>query len=204
MIGRTSGRRGFTRLALLLVLVLVAILWWSHHAILRSAGEFLNVGETPQKAEAAVVLAGGWTGERVIRAGELLNGGFVPLILISGAATFYGASECDLSRDFARLKRIPADRVECIPSKATSTREEVGFIVPELRRRGIHRCLIVSVSTHLRRARQLFREAAPDIEFHFIAAPTPNFDLENWYQSREGRKWVSLEWLKLVTGWFGV
>jgi uncharacterized SAM-binding protein YcdF (DUF218 family) len=73
-------------------------------------------------------------------------------------------------------------------------------MVPELQRRGVRKCLVVSVRTHMRRARILFnRVRPPGLELHFVAAEDREFRLEDWYKTREGKKTVLLEWLKLAT-----
>jgi uncharacterized SAM-binding protein YcdF (DUF218 family) len=72
--------------------------------------------------------------------------------------------------------------------------------VAELKRRGIHKCIIVSVRTHIRRARMLFGQVAPPgLEIHFVSAEDATYRLADWYKSREGRKNVLLEWMKLAS-----
>jgi uncharacterized SAM-binding protein YcdF (DUF218 family) len=197
-------RRGIALLPLAILAALIALVWWQSHNILAGAGNFLDVGETPQKADAAVVLAGGWTGERVLRAGELVRQGVVPYALLSSSATYYGLTECECESTFAARNGYPTEMFQCLLVKASSTREEAHEMVKELRRRGVRKCLIVSVDTHLRRARRIFSSAAPEIEFHMVSAASPHYQLNTWYQNREGRKAVFLEWTKVVTDLIGL
>lgn len=196
--------RGIALVPIVVLLALIALVWWQSHNILAAAATYLDVGEPPQKADAAVVLAGGWTGERVLRAGQLVRQGIVPYALLSSSATYYGLSECECESSFASRNGYPPEMFQCLLVKASSTREEAREMVKELRRRGIRKCLIVSVDTHLRRARRVFTSAAPEIEFHMVSASSPNYQLGNWYKSREGRKAVFLEWTKVVTDLFGL
>jgi uncharacterized SAM-binding protein YcdF (DUF218 family) len=199
-----SRRRGFALLPIAILLAVIALVWWQSHNILAGAGNFLDVGEPPQKADTAVVLAGGWTGERVLRAGQLVRQGVVPYALLSSSATYYGLTECECESTFAARNGYPPEMFQCLLVKASSTREEAQQMVQELRRRGVRKCLIVSVDTHLRRARRIFTSAAPEIEFHMVSASSPNYQLSNWYKSREGRKAVFLEWTKVVTDLVGL
>ena len=196
--------RGIALLPIAILAALIALVWWQSHNILAGAGNFLDVGEAPQKADAAVVLAGGWTGERVLRAGELVRQGVVPYALLSSSATYYGLTECECESTFASRNGYPPEMFQCLLVKASSTREEAREMVKELRRRGIRKCLIVSVDTHLRRARRIFSSAAPEIEFHMVSAASPHYQLNTWYQNREGRKAVFLEWTKVVTDLIGL
>jgi uncharacterized SAM-binding protein YcdF (DUF218 family) len=197
-------RRGIALLPVFVLLASIGLLWWQSHNILAAAGNFLDVGEAPQKADAAIVLAGGWTGERVLRAGQLVRQGVVPYALLSSSATYYGLTECECESTYAVRNGYSPEMFQCLLVKASSTRQEAQQMVAELRRRGIKKCLIVSVDTHLRRSRRIFKQAAPEIEFHMISASSPNYRLSTWYQEREGRKAVFLEWTKVITDLFGI
>lgn len=194
------GRRGFALLPVLLVAAVLAILWWQRYRLLSPIGTFLDNSEAPQKADAALVLAGGWKGERVLKAGELVQQGYVPYILLSGPASYYDQPECNYAIPFAVQHGLKAEWFQCAPNHAKSTEEEARVMVGELERRGVRKCLVVSVRTHMRRARILFNEVKPaGMELHFVAAEDRSYRLEEWYRTREGKKNVLLEWLKLVT-----
>ncbi|MGJ5818559.1 YdcF family protein [Paludibaculum fermentans] len=198
-------RRGFAYLPILGFLAVCGLLWWQRAAILGSAGDFLDVGEAPQKADAAVVLAGGWGGERVLKGGQLARAGFVPLVLLSGPQSAFGESECVPAKAYAIRQGFEAAWFQCIPNDSYSTKGEALSVVQDLTRRGIKKVLIVSVASHLRRARRLYLEnAVPGLEMHFVAADPPGFTLHEWYKSREGRKAILLEWTKVVTSPFGL
>lgn len=204
---RRRGRAGERGIALIpvLVLILVIVLAWAfHEPVLSKAGTFLDNGEAPKKADAIVVVAGGWRGERIEAAARLKEQGYAPVVLVSGAISLYGQQECGLSLNYIRMKGHSTEGYACIEAVGNSTKEESVVVAENLRRRGHKSALIVSCDTHMRRAGRLWREAAPELELTFISAPSPGFDLKRWYATREGRKAVFLEWTKLVTSYFGI
>lgn len=174
------------------------------HAALRWLAEYPDIGQPPVKAEAVLVLAGGWQGERILKAGELVRGGYAPLVLVSSPMGWYGLPECEAAMGFAARRGYPEQYFQCVPIQATSTREEAARIVPALRERKLKHVLLVTVSTHTRRAAALFREAAPEVRFTPVSAAPLNYETARWWTSREGRKAVFMEWLKLITGPFGI
>jgi uncharacterized SAM-binding protein YcdF (DUF218 family) len=179
--------------------------WTFRDSWLGALGSFLDTGAPPVHADVIVVLAGGWTGERVLLAGELVRAGYAPLaILDSPQGLLYSASECALASAFAVSRGYPAASFECLEMKATSTAEEAVAVAAELRRRGVEKCLVVSVRSHLRRASRIFRRTIPGVELHFTGAENPLYRLERWYETREGRKAIFLEWMKYATEPFGI
>lgn len=186
------------------VAVLILAVWLFPRQILGPVGTFLDVGVAPVKAEAAVVLAGGWTGERVLKAGELVKQGHVPYALLSSPTAYYGRRECDYALPFAMEHGYPAESFICVPVKAFSTDEESVEMIAELRRRHIKRVLLVTVSSHTRRAKGFFSQHAPEMEFIPISAASPEFVLSHWYEQRQGRKAIFLEWTKYITSRFGI
>lgn len=187
--------------------LLAAVLagWFSRDRWLGSVGSFLDTGGAPVPADVIVVLAGGWTGERVLKAGELVRAGFAPVaILDSPKGLLYGASECELARGLAARHGYPREMFDCLEMNATSTREEAAKVAAELKRRGVKKCLVVSVRSHMRRAERLMRRATPGVDLHFTGAENPFYQLDRWHKTREGRKAIFLEWFKNVTDLFGI
>jgi len=199
----SHSRRGLVALLTLCVVVLAA--WASRNAWLGWFGGFLDTGRPPVKADVILVLAGGTTGERVLKAGNLVRDGYAPVaILDSPSGLLYDASECFLARDFAVKRGHAPESFACLDMKARSTAEEAVAIAVELRRRAVKRCLVVSSRSHLRRAERILRRKMPDIELHFTGAESPLYNLERWYETREGRKAIFMEWAKNVTEPFGI
>ena len=198
---KTIRRLGF--LALLLCLA-AGVLAATHNIWLRWLGERLVYSEPPCKADMIVVLAGDFFGNRIMKAGELVNAGWAPKVLVSGAGLCYGFNEGDLAIQYVVHAGYPADRFVNLPSPARSTAEEAQYVVPELRRRGVHRFMLVTSDFHTRRSSEIFHKAAPDIPFCVVASRDNDFSPEGWWHTREGRKIALTEWLKTVAHFLGI
>jgi uncharacterized SAM-binding protein YcdF (DUF218 family) len=166
-------------------------------------GRFLIRADEPSRADFVVVL-GGDDGQRVLRAGELVQKGLAPAVLASGPSGSFGFHECELSIPWAVKHGHRQEWFTCLPHEADSTLEEAQILLPELRRRGARRVMVVTSTFHTRRARQIFHSIAPDLEIRVIAAGTEYFDPDNWWRSRKWRKTFLLEWLKTFAHWLGI
>jgi len=174
-----------------LALAAVTRVWW-----MTELGRLLVHDDGPGHADIAVVLAGDYYGNRILFAGNLVKQGFVPKVLVSGPLMIYGQYECDLAIPFAVQHGYPADWFIRSPNQAHSTREEAAAIVPDLRRRGVHRFLLVTSDFHTGRAARIYRAAAPDLQMRVVAAPDRYFRPDGWWRNREGQKMFLMEWLK--------
>jgi uncharacterized SAM-binding protein YcdF (DUF218 family) len=182
--------------------VLLAVIF--HAAILTAAAKYLVSSGPPHKADIAVVLGGDWSGNRVLKAAELVREGYAPKILVSGPFGVYGHSECDLEIPFAVQHGFPESYFVHLEHHAHSTMEEAGVIVSALRREHVTSVLLVTSDYHTRRAGRIFRHAAPDLSFYVVAAPDEYFSMNGWWRNREGRKTFLIEWMKTVAEWFGL
>jgi len=200
MASRTHARRGAALLPLACAVLAVVLAWLLWEPALRQAGLFLDAGAPPQRADAILVLAGGWAGERILKAGELVRAGFAPKVYVSGPKVIYGRHECELAIPFAVEHGYPSSWFECLPNSSLSTRDEAAMLIPELRLRGVRTLLVVSVRTHLRRARWIFEKQRPaEMRIYYTGADSPWFRLEEWYRHREGWKAVVMEWVKVIS-----
>ena len=205
MTPRRSRSRGNALVGLLVIVGLVVIVWLLAGDIARAPARFLDIGVAPEKADAAVVLAGGWSGERVLAGADLVKQGFVPLVLLSGPKMYYERPECDYSIPYAVEHGYPAKSFACVPmSGVYSTRAEAEAMLAEIHKRGLKKILLVTSNYHTRRATRFFRKQAPGVEFVPIAVPPRTFQLDRWYEQREGWKTLLLEWTKLVTSLVGI
>jgi uncharacterized SAM-binding protein YcdF (DUF218 family) len=173
--------------------------------ILHAYGGLLVEAGPPRKAGAILVLAGGWRGERILTAGELVRAGYAPIVLMSDPdMRYYGVSECRLAIEFAASRGFPPASFVCVTTAGDSTREESAAMVAEVRRRGVRDFLLVSSEYHTRRATYLYRWRAPDLRFSAVAARSPSFALDRWWTTRDGRKHVLLESMKYVADRLGL
>lgn len=183
-------------------LALAAVLF--HTAILGALGWCLVVAGPPQKSDIVVVLAGDEFGHRILKGAELVREGYASKVLVSGPAGYFGRHESDLAIPFAIEAGYPESYFLPLPNDARSTAEEARAIVPELRRMGDKKILLVTSDYHTRRAGKIFRSQAPDLEFQVVAAPDEFFTPDGWWKIREGRKVFAIEWMKTVSEWFGL
>jgi uncharacterized SAM-binding protein YcdF (DUF218 family) len=183
-------------------LVLIAILL--HAQILGALGAYLMQAGPPQKADAALVLAGDGWGYRILTAAQLARDGFVPKVLVSGPDGAYGNHECDLAIPFAVKHGYPESYFVHVEHSARSTAAEAEAVLPVIRRMGIQRLIIVTSNFHTRRAGAIFRRLAPDLTILMVAAPDKNFTSGGWWHGREGQKIFLTEWEKTVANWLGL
>ena len=201
MARRQLSRRWWILAAVVLVTVTVAL---AHPLWMRALAWYLVKAEEPSRADIAVVLAGDGYGNRILKAAELVRGGFTTRVLVSGPDGMYDSNEADLAISFAVHRGSPRSWFIPFPIRAYSTREETRAIVPELRRLGARRVLLVTSDYHTRRAVALYRGAAPEMQFRVVPAPDRFFRPDDWWRRREGQKRFVMEWVKTIAGWFGV
>lgn len=182
--------------------MLAALALLSSRLWLAWLGGYLVRASAPVPADLVVVLAGDFTGNRILVGGDLVRHGYAPQALISGPSGAYGMYECDLAIQFAAKHGYPQSYFIRLPNDARSTREEAVAIVAALRQRHARNVDVVTSDYHTRRAGSILRAAAPGIEIHMVAAPDEYFSANGWWKNREGRKTFLLEWLKTVAGWF--
>jgi uncharacterized SAM-binding protein YcdF (DUF218 family) len=197
-----SGRRARLLQIFLAVLLIAGIAALSREWWLRAIGHALIRDDGPAKADIAVVLAGDYWGNRIVKGGELVRLGYVPAALVSGPSGFYGQHECDPAIAYAVRQGFPAEWFVPFPNNARSTQEEASAILPELLRRNTHRVLLVTSDYHTRRALRIFRATESRmggrIDIRAVAAPDEEFHPDSWWQSRQGQKVAFMEWTKTL------
>jgi uncharacterized SAM-binding protein YcdF (DUF218 family) len=189
-------------LAALILLVFLTRPWW-----LAGLGQALVHDDGPAKADIAVVLAGDSYGHRILKGGELVREGYVPVVLVSGPTSAYGLYESDLAIPFAIRNGFPADWFIAFPNKSLSTREEAADVLNELRRRNVKSFLLVTSDYHSARARRIYlateRASGGGPDMRTVSAPDEFFHANSWWQTRQGQKIVFIEWSKTVATVFG-
>jgi uncharacterized SAM-binding protein YcdF (DUF218 family) len=203
-----SRRRRFLLPFLLTLTVIILALYFGSGIWLTAVGRALVSDDGPAPADAAVVLAGDFTGHRMNGGAELVRKELVPVVLVSGPAGMYGINEADAAIRFITARGFPADRFVAIRHTAMSTREEARVLLAELAKRQVTRVNVVTSNFHTRRARRIFleveRERGGGPQIRMVATPDPIFDPETWWHSREGCKTAFLEWTKAITSLVGI
>ena len=187
--------------ALVFIALLVAA---TSHFWLAALGRYLVRAESPAPVDMIVVLAGDFSGNRVLRAGDLVRQGFAPKALVSGTSGEYGLYETDLAIPFAVRHGYPASYFVALPNDSRSTRDEASDVIAALNKLHAHRIDIVTSDYHTRRAGNIYRNKAPGLEIHMVAAPDLYFTADGWWKNRDGRKTFLLEWVKTVANWLGM
>lgn len=181
------------------LLVLLTIPWW-----LREAGRFLVQAGAPCQADRVVVLAGDWSGGRILKGAELVRAGYAPKAVVSGPFALYGTNEAELAIRYAGTRGFPPALFVPLHHNSYNTQDEVRAIAHQLRQQGVRRILLVTSDFHTRRAGRLMRETAPDLLACVVAAPDGFYRPDRWWDNRESQKRFLYEWIKTVTSWFGI
>ena len=168
-------------------------------------GNYLVEDDAPQKAQAAVVLGGDSSGVRILRAAQLAQAGYVPVVIADGPKTLLAHESDDViqyaeQRGYAHSLFRPLP----FPPEVHSTRSEAQFVGAYLRRNGIKKILLVTSNYHTHRAAWLFRKINPDLTVIAIPAPDPMFRPDAWWTYREAEKTFFLEWAKTIASYIGV
>ena len=182
----------------------IAGVWIFSGPILRGIGSRLVKDGPPVAADIIVVLAGDDSGQRILKGAELARQGFAPSVMADSSELDYGHSESDLAADFAIQHGYSPGLFVRVGWKATSTVEEAGHVVRELRRRGVHKVMVVTTLWHTARAGRIFRRIAPDLEIHMVGVDDPAWHNGNWWVEREGRKRFFLESVKTIANYLGM
>ena len=176
-------RRGLFAVFGLLAVLLSAALLFPQQTLCVDSG---NV-----RADALVVLGGG-SYERPIRAAKLFRSGAAPRVMVSGAG------DDETNKRLLVSNGVPSPAIE-LEGKSRSTKENAQFSIPLLRALGAKHVVIVTSWYHSRRALHAFRHYAPDIQFY--SRPSYyGYPSSQW--SREGiSRHIRAEYLKLPGYW---
>jgi uncharacterized SAM-binding protein YcdF (DUF218 family) len=196
---RSHPWRWLTLIVLFLLLAAATGPLW-----LAALGRYLVRAEPPVHADMIVVLAGDFSGNRILTAGDLVRRGFAPHALVSGTSGEYGLNETDLAIPFAVRHGFPESNFIALPNDSLSTKAEAEDVLAALAKRHARVIDIVTSNYHTRRAGNIYRAKAPGLEIHMVAAPDLHFTPDNWWKDREGRKTFLLEWTKTVATWLGM
>jgi uncharacterized SAM-binding protein YcdF (DUF218 family) len=160
--------------------------------------------DPPAHADMVVVLAGDFSGNRILTAGDLVRQGFAPRALVSGPSGAYGLHESDLAIQFAVRHGYPEKYFIAFLNDSRSTKSEADAALAVLSKYQVHSVDIVTSNYHTRRAGNIWRAKAPGLTIHVIAAPDTFFRPGNWWHDRDARKTFLLEWMKTVATWIGM
>ncbi len=179
--------------------VLVIVL---HPLLLPLAGGFLDASTPPHPVDDIMVLGGG-ADTRPFVAAALYKAGYAKRILLpavkqspkSGAEA--GPSETAVMRRVLLLRGVPSEAIVELPGEVDSTEDEARSLKRYLDERSERTVAIVTNDYHTRRARWVFRTELGRPDLSVFAAPTDDFDANNWWRSEVGFTLYATEYLKL-------
>ena len=167
--------------------------------------DWLSVADRPQKADAIVVLGGGY--ERPFQAADLYRQGYARKIYVSAPmrsneyrlldeAGIPFPREEDVVRQVLMKKGVPASAIELLGKDLISTAAEAQAaraVFP----RSAPRLLVVTAPYHLRRARMIFSDALPAADIRMIATNYDPFP-QVWWKDQNAARNVLLELAKIT------
>jgi len=166
--------------------------------------DWLSVADAPQKADAIVVLGGGF--ERSFQAADMYHKGLARRIYVSAPAREHQHElldeagipyprEADIVRQVLIKKGVPASAIETMGKDLISTAAEAQAARALFPKRA-PRLLVVTSAYHLRRARMIFQDALPAADIRLIATsydPLP----QAWWKNQNAARNVLLELAKI-------
>jgi uncharacterized SAM-binding protein YcdF (DUF218 family) len=167
--------------------------------------EWLSVGDQARKADAILVLGGGYS--RPFEAADLYRRGYASKVYVSvparedqyrllDQAGIAFPREEDVVRYVLLKKGVPADAIEYLGKDSVSTAAEAQA-ARALFAKGTPILLIVTSPYHLRRARMTFADALPGADIRVIATSYDPFPLA-WWKDQSAARNVLLELAKII------
>jgi uncharacterized SAM-binding protein YcdF (DUF218 family) len=168
----------------LLLVLLIAAAWFFPQDILTMDSGTVN-------ADVIIVLGGG-SHERPLRAAELFKEKAAPRIIVTGEG------DDEINRQLLLRAGVPADAIQ-IERKSQTTRENAEYSIQLLRAEKVHSAILVTSWYHSRRALKTFQHFAPDLKFYSRPAYFA-FDRGDWKKLGVYKR-MRLEFLKLPGYW---
>jgi uncharacterized SAM-binding protein YcdF (DUF218 family) len=181
----------FFRLLFLLCLVIFCFfLYIGRRPLLRLAGGFWVVDDTPKPSDAIVMLSDdNFQGDRASRAAELFKAGWAPRVIASGRLLRSYAGVAELEQHDLESHGVPEAAIVKLPQSDRNTREECQGIGQFAVAHGWKRILLVTSNYHTRRARYICARVFPPGTTLLISpARDADYDPDNWWKSRQGTK----------------
>src|SRR5437660_1982750 len=197
------------RLALALLLGLMAGSAFYGSLVLALPGEYLVTHESPEKADAMIVLGGEIPG-RALAAADLYRRGLAAMVLVSPGKSSARRkqtiselnvelpNDADLNRRVLIRLGVPPTAIHDI-DEADGTIGEARALRAIVLRRGIRSVLVVTSKYHTRRAGMTFRWALGDsVRVHTIGSSYDDFEPSHWWHERSDFHYLIIEYQKLL------
>jgi len=168
----------------ILALAVAALAWFNPE-------KFLCVDSGRVSADVIIILGGG-SHERPLRAAQLFKEHAAPRIIITGEG------DDEINRKLLLEAGVPASAIQ-VEGKSTTTQENAGFTLKLLRAENLHSAILVTSWYHSRRGLKTFEHYAPDLKFYSRPSYFA-FAREDWTRLGINRR-MRLEFLKLPGYW---
>ena len=183
--------------------------------VLSLAGGWLDVGGPPRKADAVVLLNGGYN-TRPFVAAALVRGGWAPKVIFTTVAPHAAQTTGTLPPSSEVVFKlldyggVPRQRTVLLDANARTTFDEAKAVDGYLAEHPARRLLVVTEGPHTRRAAWIFHRVLTNraVEIAMVSAPTDEFDAAAWWRNEAGFLFVVSEYFKLLFyalryGWLG-
>jgi uncharacterized SAM-binding protein YcdF (DUF218 family) len=180
----------FKLIFLIFLAIFLFVLYIARHPLLRLAGGFWVVDETPEVSDVIVVLSGdNYDADRAVRAAALYKSGMAPRILATGRTLRPYASSTDLMKRDLAEKGVPASAIDDFTHTEDDTKDEAVGLSEFVKSHNWKRILLVTSNYHTRRAEYIYeRTLPPGTQLRVVSAPDSQYDPNNWWRSRRGMK----------------
>jgi uncharacterized SAM-binding protein YcdF (DUF218 family) len=194
---RFSSRRNSERggalvslIALLVLVVMCAVLFWARHPIMRFAAESWVIDAPAVRADALLLLGDdNFYADRATHAAELIRHGVAPVVVASGRRLRPGAGIVELQEHDLIERGVPKDKIIRFPHDSDNTLEEAGALARLCSERHFRTVLVVTSNYHARRARYIFNKVfPPTISVSVAGAHDGDFDPDHWWEKRKSQE----------------
>lgn len=194
---------------LIFLLIVLIALFLNKQTLLTFAGNLLLSEDTPQKAEAIVVLNGG-VPIRILEAVDLYNSGFGEIIIFCKTTEssdykklkefniFYPV-EHDINKQIAEEFDIPSSNIYMVNKKVNSTYGELESVKDFLIDNDIKKIIIVTSKFHTLRTRMIANKVFNrEIDFMVIGTKYDGYKPNTWWKNRNATRNTISEYLKIL------
>jgi uncharacterized SAM-binding protein YcdF (DUF218 family) len=204
---RTPRRRRWMRVAAGLFVIAVVLYAFSP-TLLTAVGEQLIHADTPQRADAIIVLAPFL--DRLMEAADLYRQGLAPVVILTRMSRDAGEQELidrQIIESSEERKRralialgVRADAIVVLDPVVDSTADEARAFAEWARRHPIRRAIVVTSPLHTGRSRRTFIRAVEKLPIEVLVRPSSRntFRSDTWWRSRDTLRDGLIEWQKLV------
>lgn len=190
------------------LLILISI----YSISLLNAGSWLVKNDPPLHADAMEILMGSIP-DRVLQAADVYKSGKSGKLIIVKENMLglkvleergvHFESTTEQTREAAITLGIPSDSITILPGDTRSTMDEATVMKKYLsKNRSIDTLLLVTSSTHTRRASMIFKTAFIRSGIHATVLCSPSkydgFDAKGWFKTKEGIQTVLSEYIKIA------